>query len=129
MAYTPAKTRNYEALVRAAFLDAFPGFQPYALGTPLVLTVVAKFQLPKSASKKKRAAMLRGEIRPTRKPDCDNILKLVADALQPIAFQDDSCIVRMVCRKIYSTEPGLVVELNELAGSNNKQDSGIHTMT
>lgn len=41
--------------------------------------------LASSDNRKKRAAKLSGAIRPTKKPDCDNIGKIVADSLNGIA--------------------------------------------
>lgn len=55
--------------------------------------------------------MLTGEIRPTKKPDWDNIGKVVCDALNKIAYDDDSCIVDGAVHKWYSEEPRVVVEL------------------
>ena len=49
--------------------------------------------------------MLSGFIRPTVKPDWDNIGKLVADALNGIAYDDDKCIVDAQVRKFYSDQP------------------------
>lgn len=57
--------------------------------------------------------MISGEIRPTVKPDWDNIGKLIADALNGIAYDDDKCIVDAMVRKFYSTDPRTVVILQE----------------
>ena len=76
--------------------------------------IEAYFSVPKSASKKKRAAMLTGDIRPTKKPDMDNILKTVADALNGIAYRDDSQIVRAIVDKYYDTAPRLIVTITAL---------------
>ena len=66
------------------------------------MKVTAYFKIPKSASKNKRQAMLLGEIRPTKKPDADNILKAVADALNGVAYKDDACVVKMDVEKFYA---------------------------
>lgn len=39
----------------------------------------------------------------TSKPDVDNILKIILDALQGIIFMDDSQCIRADCRKRYAT--------------------------
>ena len=49
--------------------------------------------------------MLCGNIRPTKKPDCDNISKVICDALNGIAFHDDSMIVELAVEKFYSENP------------------------
>lgn len=53
-------------------------------------------------------------IRPTKKPDMDNIIKIIADALNGIAYYDDSQIVDTAVRKFYSDEPRVVVKISEV---------------
>ena len=43
--------------------------------------IIAYYEIPKSTSKKKRREMLEHRIRPTKKPDWDNIGKIVCDSL------------------------------------------------
>lgn len=69
------------------------------------MKINAYMKIPKSASKAARAKMIDGLIRPTVKPDWDNIGKLVADALNGIAYDDDKCIVDAQVRKFYSEQP------------------------
>ena len=52
---------------------------------------------------------MRGELHPTKKPDADNIGKIVADALNGVAYQDDAQIILLQIRKTYSEEPRVVV--------------------
>ncbi|MCI8629215.1 MAG: RusA family crossover junction endodeoxyribonuclease, partial [Firmicutes bacterium] len=80
----------------------------------LELSVAAYFKIPKSASKKKRIAMLCEEIRPTKKPDGDNILKAVADALNGVCYKDDKNIVKMSIEKFYSDMPRIDVVVQEV---------------
>ena len=69
------------------------------------MCVIAYIRIPKSATKVTKSKMLSGEIRPTVKPDWDNIGKLVADALNGVAYDDDKCIVDAQVKKIYSDHP------------------------
>nr|DAG40359.1 MAG TPA: Endodeoxyribonuclease RusA [Caudoviricetes sp.] len=62
-------------------------------------------RIPKSATKAKRELMLTGKIRPTVKPDWDNLGKLVSDALNGIAYDDDKSVVDASVRKYYSDRP------------------------
>jgi Holliday junction resolvase RusA-like endonuclease len=73
--------------------------------------IQAFFSIPKSASQVKKAKMLSGDIRPTKKPDWDNIGKVVCDALNNLAYGDDSHVVSGTVYKWYSEEPRIVVEL------------------
>lgn len=81
----------------------------------LDMRIVAYFPIPKSTSKKKRQLMLEGQIRPTKKPDFDNIGKIVCDALNTVAYHDDVQIVDAQVRKFYSEEPRVVVTIQEAA--------------
>jgi Holliday junction resolvase RusA-like endonuclease len=108
--YTPEKTVNYETLVRQLYIQATKEYHDGALR----LVVDAFFTIPKSTSKKKREKMLQGIIRPTKRPDWDNIGKIASDALNAIAYRDDSQIVDATVRKWYSDEPRVEVEISEV---------------
>ena len=53
--------------------------------------------------------MVAGDIRPTKKPDFDNVTKAVCDALNGVAYDDDSQIVDAMARKFYSEQPRIEV--------------------
>lgn len=55
--------------------------------------------------------MLDGKIRPTKKPDWDNIGKIVTDALNKIAYRDDSQVVACRVEKWYGPIPEVIVTL------------------
>ena len=73
------------------------------------MRIIAYMRIPNSTSKKKKNLMRRGMIRPTKKPDIDNIFKVVADALNGVAYPDDKSIVDCQVRKFYSDRPRLMV--------------------
>ena len=58
--------------------------------------------------------MLLNNIRPTKKPDMDNILKIIADALNKVAYYDDKQIVECSIKKYYSNAPKVIVEIENL---------------
>ena len=90
-AYTPAKTKTYEAVI-ADFATTDMGAKPCSTGA-VQLHVDAYMPIPASWSRAKKLRALRGEIHPTTKPDLDNVCKAGADALNGIAYKDDSQIV------------------------------------
>ena len=110
-AITPKRTVSYENFVKLAYSQAYPGRVPFEKDVPLLVTIKAYFKMPASASKKKRQAMLEGRIKPTKKPDCDNIAKSVLDALNGIAYYDDSQVVTVTVEKLYSETPRVEVEM------------------
>lgn len=110
--YTPDKTVNYENLVKYSYIDEHKDkelIQGY-------VNIEMKFymQIPKSTSKKKRDLMLRHGILPDKKPDYDNMAKSITDALNGIAYRDDSQIVEAHIYKYYSEEPRTEVIIKEV---------------
>jgi Holliday junction resolvase RusA-like endonuclease len=112
---TPAKTVNYENLVKTYAQEAMgENCQVYFDGEALRMWVTAYFGIPKSTPKKKTVLMAQGTIRPTKKPDADNIGKIVADALNGICYKDDSQIVTFVVEKRYALIPKVTVSIQEV---------------
>ena len=66
-------------------------------------------------SKKRRLDMLEGKELPLKKPDMDNIVKVVADALNGVAYHDDTQIALIVAKKAYSAIEGLDISIEEYA--------------
>ena len=108
--FTPEKTVNYENLVRLSYMQA--GCEK--LNGPIVAQITAYMPIPKSESKKKKAAMEAGLILPTTKIDIDNMCKSVLDALNKIAYDDDGQIVELHARKLYSDTPRAEIILQEV---------------
>lgn len=99
--YTPKETEINEARIGYVFKDAAKDFFAEA-GEPVEIEIAAYFSIPASASKKKKDQMAAGAILPTKKPDWDNIGKIVTDALNGIAWHDDAQIVKAEVRKLYT---------------------------
>lgn len=111
--YTPAKTVRYERLIRKAFLDA--GGNAIPSDCYVGITVDAYFQIPKSYTKGKRLTCEHNINRPDKKPDIDNILKIVLDGLNGVAYADDKQVIEVRCRKFYSVSSGyLKVSVSEV---------------
>lgn len=115
-AITPKDTVNYEMLVHMEYLEQCDEFR-FPDDAMLDMRIKAYYSIPKSASKKKRVAMLIGEIRPTKKPDMDNVVKIIADSLNQVAYRDDTQIVDCQCRKFYSDRPRVEVTIINLSNN------------
>ena len=87
-AYTPAATRKYEAHGRLAAQLAMDGRPP--ISVPVRAEIVIDLPVPASWSAKRRDGALRGDIRPTTRPDADNFVKAGLDAINAIVVTDDS---------------------------------------
>lgn len=98
--YTDKATKDYEKKVREAYLEEFPDEKPFE-GEIAILT---KFYFPvcKSYTKKVKKMISDGEMHPTKKPDNDNLLKIVQDALNNVAYIDDAQIVASYEQKLYT---------------------------
>lgn len=107
--YTPEKTVLYENLIKLMFAQT--NNTVIETGKPIEMTVRAYFEIPKSYTKGKKLAAEHNIIRPTKKPDADNILKVVSDALNETAYKDDTQIVRAVVEKYFSDNPRVEVEI------------------
>lgn len=112
-AITPKDTVNYETLVKMEYTQAC-GEQMFPDDAMLDMRIKAYYSIPKSASKKRHAAMLSGDIRPTKKPDMDNVIKIIADSLNKIAYRDDTQIVDCQVRKFYSEKPRVEVMIQTI---------------
>lgn len=111
-AYTPERTASYEQAVRQAYKAEFPGEEPIPAGVPVAVKIMAGYGIPKSTSKVKTGRMLAGEIRPTKKPDADNVAKAICDALNGLAYHDDSQITMLCVSKHYTENPGCLVRIS-----------------
>ena len=80
----------------------------------LDVRIIAYYGIPQSTSGKRRKLMLEHRIRPTKKPDFDNIGKVVCDSLNNIAYRDDSRIVDAQVRKFYSETPRVEVIIKKV---------------
>lgn len=106
--YTPKETVVYENLIKTEFRRQCGELQ-FQTGEALDMRVMAYYPIPVSISKKKRNLMLERKLRPTKKPDWDNIGKVVGDSLNLIAYHDDAQIVDSQVRKFYSDQPRIEV--------------------
>ncbi|MEA4928399.1 MAG: RusA family crossover junction endodeoxyribonuclease [Candidatus Limiplasma sp.] len=115
-AYTPGRTRAYEALVQAAFLENNPDVTP--LHGPVQVDILAFYPIPKSCCKALQVRMQNNEVAPTVKPDWDNVGKIVCDALNGLAWKDDAQIVDAHVVKRYGVTPMVCVKIEEAGHEN-----------
>lgn len=84
------------------------------LAGALEIVVDAYRAVPASWSRRKQTAALGGALRPVTKPDADNFLKIVCDALNRVAWVDDSQVVDARVRKFYSERPRFEIRIREI---------------
>lgn len=107
--FTPSKTLAYEGLIAMACQQAMQGRE--LLQGPVLLEMRMLHAIPKSWSKKRQQAALEGSIMPTVKCDADNCLKAVCDALNGVAWRDDTQVVNVSLSKRYADLPRVEVRV------------------
>ena len=112
-AYTPSNTREYEDTIRTLYRMQYHGFK-FSKDIPLDMRIRAFYPIPKSDSKGLHMKKIKNEIRPHNiKPDIDNVIKIVCDALNEMAYHDDTQIVDLQARKFYSDSPRVEILIKE----------------
>lgn len=103
---TPTGTVLYENLVKMCYINqaSKENFKGFFNKEPLKLKILAIYEIPQSTSKKNRQKMQSGELLPCKKPDVDNIAKVICDALNKVAYKDDTQICELNISKRYTTE-------------------------
>lgn len=81
---------------------------------PVNAIITFYYPIPVSWSKKKRIQAHLGQLQPTVKPDLDNCVKGVYDALNKVAWKDDNLVISTIARKLYSEEPRIVIRIEEV---------------
>ncbi len=109
--FTPKTTRIYENSVKTCFMSSEGGKR---LKSFISASIFAFFPIPESYSKKKKNQIRAGRVYPDKKPDADNIAKIILDSLNGLAYDDDKQIVDLRVFKRYSDNAKVVVELEEI---------------
>lgn len=105
--YTPTATRDYEKKVQTRFIQKYGNIEP--LDKKIALKIEAYFAVPKGTSKKKTFELLSTYY--PKKPDIDNVTKIILDALNGLAFTDDNLVVYLEVAKYYATEEKVKVSI------------------
>lgn len=107
--YQDAETEKYESLVAKMSGMVMAG-RGLLLGA-LDVRATAYVEIPASWPQKKRVQAGDGEILPVSRPDADNYLKCVLDAMNGVVYKDDSQVVNMSVQKRYSFTPRMEIEI------------------
>lgn len=110
--YTDEKTVNYENLVKLSFMQS--GCKKIIGDVPLKIELKFYMSIPKSMSKKQRLLIKEEKLRPLKKIDLDNGIKIILDALNKVAYDDDKQVVSLNAEKYYSEEPRVEVKICQM---------------
>jgi len=110
--YTDKQTLDYEALIKFFAAEAMGSTDP--LETPVSVFLYIRHAVPQSYSKKRTEACLSGLEQPCKKPDIDNIAKTYLDGMNGVVFHDDTQVIDLHVKKVYSAVPGVDVMVMEV---------------
>ncbi|MFJ8513397.1 RusA family crossover junction endodeoxyribonuclease [Lysinibacillus xylanilyticus] len=98
----PKESKDYKSFVRLVAAQVAPD---ELITEEIRLCIDVYRKIPKSFSKKKHQQAVDGVLKPTTKPDIDNLVKGIKDGLSKVLWHDDSQVTELVARKLYSDNP------------------------
>ena len=104
--YSPKETVNYETLVKMAFIESLHGASWPVTTQPFRIHITAYYQRPAShygTGRNTGTLKASAPKYPTVKPDAGNIEKIITDALNTVAYKDDSQGIEETITKEYAT--------------------------
>ena len=99
--YTPKQTSEYEKLIKASYMAVSRTF--FEKDVPLEVNILAFF----SGKYSNNDWM-------TKKPDSDNIIKIILDGLNKVAFYDDAQVCKLYFEKRYAEVPRVEITIKNL---------------
>lgn len=110
-AYDPETSRNYKAYVKLLASEAMQRIGLTLTELPLGVEIIADVGIAASKSKKFKEQALNGLQLPIKKPDVDNVAKIILDSISGIVYKDDKQIVKLTVSKKYSDTPKVEVKI------------------
>lgn len=107
--YTDKKTVEYERLIKNEYLK----HTEYISDKSIRMSIYVCFAPNKSDSKKNKLIKLMNKLRPKKKPDIDNVIKIVLDALNKVAYEDDTQVNELHVMRHYDEQERLIICLSE----------------
>ena len=113
-AYDPPKSKSWKEYAKVVASIKMKG--KHLLEGPISLSICVYRDIPTSWSNKKKTLAAFGDIRPTTRPDLDNYVKGIKDALTGVVWKDDSQVVSYnePFGKFYSSKPRIEICVKEI---------------
>lgn len=108
--YTPKKTKDFEDKIALCYRKN----SNHKSDKALRLKIFAYREIPKSTTKKLKQWLLEKVFLCTVKPDIDNIIKVVLDALNNVAYNDDIQVCQLVIMREYAENECLKICVEEI---------------
>ena len=110
-AHDPIKSKNYKLFVGH---EAKLQHQGPLIDCPIRVEIDVYRKNNKGTSKKEIARREKKLSMPTVKPDIDNYVKGIKDALNGVIWVDDNLVIELEAKKYYSVNPRIEVRIKEL---------------
>ena len=115
--YEQAESRDFKAVMHLLGQKVLAEAGEKPLEGAVSLFVRVYVAVPNGVSKKKREEMLKGDVYPTKKPDVDNLLKAVMDALNGVWYKDDKQVTLTTVCKVYDEKDWMQVDCWDMTKS------------
>lgn len=113
-AITPKDTISYESWVKWCYKEQCKEYLEGPIIVVIIVVIIAYYKIPKSYSKKRVQGIREGLEYPWKKPDSENIAKIILDSLNKIAFDDDAQVVDFTIKKYTEDMERVELELEEI---------------
>ena len=100
--FTPTATKEYEQKVKNSYTGQFYETEH------IRVNIIAYYKIANNTTKKKRKEIKDGLEYPKKKPDIDNIVKIILDGLNKVAYADDKQVVEVTALKRYTEQEDYV---------------------
>lgn len=107
--YNTKQTKDYEELVKISATEQCKDKLDKEYTGLVKMSIKAYFKPNKSVSKKQYNLLIGTEF--LKKPDSDNIAKIICDSLNGLAYKDDSQVALLNIEKYYGEEEKVEVQL------------------
>ena len=107
--YEARESRDFKATLHYLAQKELEESGQFMIEGACSIHVSVRVPIPKSLSAVKKKNIAEGHVRPERKPDVDNILKAVMDALTGVLYSDDKLVVYASVEKAYGPQEGVTV--------------------
>ena len=120
--YTPKQTSEYEKLIKASYMAVSRTF--FEKDVPLEVNILAFCGEAPQQIRTKDVCKNKSEIArnekywATKKPDSDNIIKIILDGLNKGAFYDDAQVCKLYFEKRYAEVPRVEITIKNLKEKN-----------
>jgi Holliday junction resolvase RusA-like endonuclease len=81
---------------------------------PIYVEILFYMPIPKHTSTVRKKDMINGKMHHMKRPDVDNLIKLILDCMTGIVYKDDSQICDIRAKKLYAESPATIIQISRM---------------